>query len=472
MKKIGVRYARLSAAVVAAIWSASAAHGQTVTWDPSGAAPPVDGSGNWDTISSQWFNGTTAVAWSNVTPDSAVLGTGTSASTSPFNVALGTSITVQDLTLANASATSYYNIGDQGDGGQTLTLAGNVLKTATAGGTIFSLTNAINLTAGNHVFTLQDTPGDAPPEMAMNNGLAGSGAITLDNGFNASGYPQWGTLVLNVDSTYSGGTNVVKGRLVANTSNGLGTGTVTISSQGNLAFGGAGTSPVGNLVINNPIVITRNTYTGTDYNDYPDAITSNNAGMPASVMTLNNLTVDSTDARISANTSSISIPNNILQGPDVTNGMLTVDGDFAGFVTLGGDNSALGGGIQLIGGVELNVSSQANLGGASSTLTFNGSASLHPVGGFMTDFGTHNVNYSTFNGGLDVDAGQSFTINQNLGGAGNTSGSIGKRGTGTLNLGGTSILGGTTFWDTGVVNVTGSMTLGSLHLRSTVVNIM
>ena len=75
----------------------------------------------------------------------------------------------------------------------------------------------------------------------MDNAITGAGSITLDNGFNSSGYPQWGTLVLNTDSDYSGGTNIVKGRLVMNTSNGLGTGPVTIGSQGNLAFGGDGT---------------------------------------------------------------------------------------------------------------------------------------------------------------------------------------------------------------------------------------
>ena len=37
-----------------------AANAQTVTWDPSGSVTPTDGSGNWDTTSSQWYDpGTT-----------------------------------------------------------------------------------------------------------------------------------------------------------------------------------------------------------------------------------------------------------------------------------------------------------------------------------------------------------------------------------------------------------------------------
>jgi autotransporter-associated beta strand protein/T5SS/PEP-CTERM-associated repeat protein len=413
------------------------------------------------------------VTWSNAIPDSAVFGTNTtSASVSPYTVLLNDNLVVQDMTFGNASNGAYYNIADQGDGAQTLTLNGNILKTATSGGTVFQLTNALVLSAGAHVVTLQDSPGDVPAEMTMDNAITGAGSLTLDNGFNSSGYPQWGTLVLNADSDYSGGTNIVKGRLVVNTSNGLGTGPVTISSQGNLAFGGAGTSPVGNLNITNPITITRDTYSGTDYSDYPDAITSSNTGNPSDVITLSGpLTVDSTNASIAADTSTIVISSNIQQGPDVTNGVLTVDGDYAGFITLSGDNSALTGGIQLIGGVELNVGSLANLGGATATLNFNGSATFHPVDGFISDFGTLNVNYSTFAGGIDVDDGQTFTINQDLGGTGNTTGSIGKRGLGTLTLGGTDILGGSTYWDSGTVNVTGSVSLGSLHLRSPNVNI-
>jgi len=72
--KNGLRYARLSAAIAAVIYGATPAHGLTLTWDPSGAAIPADGSGNWDNSSLQWFDpgSNSVVAWSNTNPDSAV----------------------------------------------------------------------------------------------------------------------------------------------------------------------------------------------------------------------------------------------------------------------------------------------------------------------------------------------------------------------------------------------------------------
>jgi fibronectin-binding autotransporter adhesin len=476
-----VRIASFSAAIIAALYGARAGHAQTVTWDPSGATPPVtDNSGTWDTVTPIWYNstGNSVTTWSNATPDSAVFG-GTTATTSasPFSVTLGTNITAQNITLGNASNGAYFNINDEGDGNETLTLDGNIYKTSAIGGIQFNLVNDIALSAGNHVVALNDTPGDAPPEMEFNTGLSGTGTLTLDNSQvqdyrSSAPAAQWGTLVLNADGSYSGGTNVVKGRLIANTSNALGMGTVTVSNQGNLAFGGAGTSVVGSLNISNPIVITRNTYTGNDFSDYPDAITANNDGANNTITFSGPFTVDSTDARVAANTNTIVISGNIQQGPDVTAGVLTVDGDFAGYITLNGNNSALAGGIKLIGGVELNVSSQNNLGGASSTLTFAGSATLHPVGGFMTSFGTHVLNNATFSGGIDVDSGQIFTIDQALGDSTNMGGSLGKRGLGTLNINSpVNLQGGQSFFDSGIVNVNNSVTLGSLHLRSPVVNI-
>ena len=90
----------------------------------------------------------------------------------------------------------------------------------------------------------------------------------------------------------------------------------------------------------------------------------------------------------------------------------------------------------------------------------------------MTTFGTHPINNTTFSGGLDIDDGQTFTVDMPLGDTATAVGSIGKRGLGTLNLNSTiNLRGGQTFWDAGVVNVNSTVTLHSLHLRSPVVNI-
>ena len=292
MKK-GIRYARLSAAIVAAVYGASMAHGQTVlTWDPTQTSPPQDGSGSWDTVTPEWYNSSTTLtqAWNNsdTPPDTAVFGNDTSsdASTSGTQntVILTTPLSVQDLILGTATpgpTPGYYSFIDYGDSNEQLTLNGNLIKASAVGESTFELSAPINLTAGNHVVAINDTPG-AVPELSMeefnDNSLTGPGSITMNNAYNSSGYTPYGTLVLDTDNTYTGGTNIQDGSVTANASNALGTGTVTIGSLGNLEFGGNGTIQPNSLTITNPIIITRNTYTGTGYSDYPDAITSSNSG--------------------------------------------------------------------------------------------------------------------------------------------------------------------------------------------------
>jgi fibronectin-binding autotransporter adhesin len=78
-------------------------------------------------------------------------------------------------------------------------------------------------------------------------------------------------------------------------------------------------------------------------------------------------------------------------------GVLTKTG--GGTVTLSGANTFTGG-TMLNSGV-LSIASDANLGGASSALAFNGGR-LQITGNAMSNFGARVVNYSTFNGGLDI----------------------------------------------------------------------
>jgi autotransporter-associated beta strand protein len=498
MKNRAIRYGRLSAAVLATMCSVMSAKGAAVslTWDATGANPPTDGSGNWDNgvgggAALDWYNpnSNAVVPWDNTTPASAVFGNPNS--TAGFNgtynqILLTSDVNVQDIVLATGNDGSVYDIADDG-GNRVINLNGNLVKATTFGTLSFQNGGGIVLSNAVHTVSVQDTGGPVP-ELAIDTPISGAGSITLNNAAYNPAYPSWGTLVYNVDNTYTGGTNIVDGALTVNTAGGLGTGTVSISAAGALEFGGDGTTQANQMTINNPIVITRNTYSGGanggDNSHYPDAIISSNTGNSSNTVTINGpLEIDSTDARIAANTSTVVIASNPTSGPDVAPGaaVLTLDGDFAGYVTITGDTSGISGGIKLMGGVELNASQLKNIGGATGTLTFAG-ATFHPVGGFINNFGTLNVNYSTFSGGLDLDPGTTFTINQNLGGSGNTTGSIGERGAGTLILSGTDSLGGSTFWDGwaaagvstltgGNIDVTGTVALGSLHLRSPVVNI-
>ena len=462
------QFACLSAAVLAALYGGSL-QAADLTWDSDPSTSGVqDGSGNWNTTSPNWFNGASNVLWSNATPDSAFLGGAGvfNGNTPAHSVTVTSPITVQNITFGIAADGAIYNVFDDFGGG-ALTLAGNVDKAADNGTPQFLLGNGLTLAAGQHVFALRDTPGDAA-ELTMNAAIGGSGGITLDNG----SYDQWGTLVFTSASNYTGPTNINKGRLVVTSNGALGanTSTVNIGAAGALAFYGAQTTFAGDITVSNPVNITRSVYDGAGFDNYRAAIISSNTGNPGSVMTFNGpFTIDSTDARVQANSSKIVISSNIQQGGTVPQSTLTVDGDFAGTISLTGNNTALLGGIRLIGGVELDVTNQNNLGGPSSPLIFSGNATLHPIGGFMTDFGTHAVNFGSFSGGIDVDPGQQFTINQNL-----TGGSLNKRGLGTLNIGGSNNLtGGQSFYDAGVVNYTGTGTtnLHSIHLRSPILNI-
>jgi autotransporter-associated beta strand protein len=451
---VGLSSAAVAAAAAAAILGtthSSITRADTLTWDANGSTDPLgaDGSGTWDTSTPNWVSGgTTNVNWTN--GSSALFGnTMTSAAPNPAanDVDLAAPIVAQDITLATGSDGSIYNISDFGGG--SLTLNGNVTKQTGGGALTMLLANGLALGTGDHTFTLQDTPGDAA-ELTISAAISGSGNVVLDNGANASGYPSWGTLVFNTGNSYAGNTTVNDGRLVVTTAGALGSGAITIGSIGTLSVGGAGTSTSG-VSISQPITIKRSVYSGGDFGNYPAALITANGSGTSTIS--GSLVIDSTEGRIQANTSTLVISTSVTQGPDVTAGTstLTLDGDFAGFITLAADNTAFGAAgntIAIIGGVEVNASSEANLGGATSNLNL-ASGFIHPTGAlatspFMTNFGTHVLAGGTVGTGLDLDSGVTFTVN-GLSGAG-----VGQRGLGTLNFQGTNTFTGTPFYDGGL----------------------
>ena len=93
--------------------------------------PRSDGGGTWDTISSNWWNGTASVPWNNAANDVATFGNINGAA---GTVTLGTGITVGGITFNLATAGSYTIAGD------TLTLGGATTPiTANVNGTISSV---------------------------------------------------------------------------------------------------------------------------------------------------------------------------------------------------------------------------------------------------------------------------------------------------------------------------------------------
>jgi autotransporter-associated beta strand protein len=494
MKRNYLRYARLSAAVAGVLFGAAhMAHAQTLTWDASGAVPPTDGSGNWDTTSQLWYNGAAATSWSN--GDTAVFGNPNSSAASATGPSYAVSlnapnITAQNIVLGTSSDSGYYSIYDQGTpGGQTLTLDGNLVKASAVGESVILLSNPMLLSAGNHVVSINDTPGPVP-ELSMDNSMVetgGSASITVNNAAYNSNYDSYGTFVLNAANTYSGGTNILDGIITDNANGALGSGTVSIGTLGCLAIGGNNTTAPSSLTISNPILITRNDYTDPNYSDNPGAIISQNDGVSQTVTFNGPFVIDSNDAQVVANTSTIVIASSLSIGPDITpsSALLQFSGDTAGYAELTANNTAYaaaGGTIGIGGNVELNVTAINEIGGATGNILMDG-GDIHPVGGVFTSFGSLNVNYPTFNGGIDVDPNETFTISQNVGGVNDPGGSLSERGAGTLNISGTDTLGGTSFWDGwsasptgggvtgGVINVSGDLLMGSLRLRSPTVNV-
>ena len=482
--KTGIRNAVLSSAVAVTLYGPGMVQARDLVWDPNATATATgsDGSGNWDTTTPIWVDTAAPglnTTFNNAIPDSARFGTsvnGTGTAT-PLSILLASNITVLDLTLANSATGSAYNIFDQGDGLQTLTVAGNLLKTGLAGNPQILLTNALVLTSGIHIISAGDSPGDASPELTFNSALTGSGSITINNALGYVGPAadvQYGTTAFNTDNTYTGGTTVSNGRLIANTNGALGTGAVVIDNAGALAFAGGGTTS-GNLNIANAVTITRSDYTTANTNNrYQDAIVANNDGT-SNTITLNGaITVNSTDARISANSNRIVITQPLVVGATGATSVLDLGGDFNGFIDLTADNSAYGtagGALQFRNGVEIGVSSEANLGGANSKLLLSG-GTIRPTGTlgapgspFLTNFGAHNISGAAINTGLNLDNTQTFTVNGLNGTA------IGTRGTGTINFNGTNVFTGRPFYDNGVVNINGSTTVGGFALRSATMNI-
>src|SRR4051794_1402058 len=109
-------------ATFASLALASNAQAQ-LTWDSSGANPtaPVDGSGNWNTTSPLWSNGTADSIWTNDGSATAVFGFAAGTGTAG-TVTVTTPINVAGLVF-NAPHAGSYTIADNG-GGNTITLSG------------------------------------------------------------------------------------------------------------------------------------------------------------------------------------------------------------------------------------------------------------------------------------------------------------------------------------------------------------
>lgn len=146
---------------------------QNLTWDTNDTATGTGGSGNWDTSSSNWFNGTDSQPWQNPAFDNAIFG-GT-----PGTVTLTTSVNVHNIT---------YDASDYVINGSMLILGGDGPSIIVSG-----------------------------PVATINSNLGGS------SGFRKSGT---GTLILTADNLgFSGVTMITAGTLRVDNANALGAST-------------------------------------------------------------------------------------------------------------------------------------------------------------------------------------------------------------------------------------------------------
>ena len=175
------------------------------------------------------------------------------------------------------------------------------------------------------------------------------------------------------------------------------------------------------------------------------------AGSGASGVFMSGLTwayVASGGARIDTNGCDITIAQSLLDG----GGCLTKLG--SGSLVLSRSSSYTG--VTLLAAGELSISSDSNVGGPASALTFAGGI-LGVTGTALTNLNSHNVNWSTFNGGFDVStAANTFTVTQSLAG----SGSLTKFGSGTLTLGGSNTCSGVTLVNSGTLALANPLALG------------
>lgn len=183
----------------------------TQIWNANATGSPTDGTGNWNTTATNWWDGTINQAWSNEYKDTAQFGFG-SGHTSPYIVTLGAPITAGGLTFKDQAYTIT---------GNTITMVGSptistIAPSATIGSKVTGGTNSDTLTKnGPGALTLTNTTNDYAGNM-----MVGEGTLSLKTGRLYGGTVGGG----NRTVTIANGAVLEVGRWGdGNTSTGLGT---------------------------------------------------------------------------------------------------------------------------------------------------------------------------------------------------------------------------------------------------------
>ncbi len=294
-----------------------------------------------------------------------------------------------------------------------VTVSDGVTATVTAAGTQTAGTHDYNIGTGS----LLTWTGQSVSTAAASNFIK-DGAGTWNIGAQGNAYA--GSFTLNAGTVIVSGNNSFGGGTSALTINGG-----TIQTSGTRSFAPTGITFGGNFAV-----------TGTG-----NATWGGTVALGTAVRTITN-----------TQTSGSSIFSGIVSSG--VGGGLGVSG--TGVVVLSNAGNTYGGGTTLNGGT-LSIAVDGNIGGASSAITFNG-GTLQITGTALTNFGSHAVNFSTFNGGLDINAAaNTFTVSQSLGGGG----MLTKLGAGTLALTNSNTYAGGTLINAGTLQALADGALGT-----------
>jgi fibronectin-binding autotransporter adhesin len=258
-------YTPLLAALMAMPCATSILHATAYTFDNPGTAGLQDASGNWNTSTANWWNGSTDVAWPNLNADEAIFGVTSTGNNTTVNVS---TVTTNKITFTSLSAGNYQLLGGSITLGGTSpsivvnNTAGNgaVIRSALVSSAGFSKSGAGILTlgasnqtsvdlsgvsgtidlSGGNVFLAETGAGSAAAAWNIstsgtNLGLGANGTINLGALSGVAGSvlrtagsfsPTASIGALNTDTTFSGN---VTGTIAITK---VGTGTLTLAATG------------------------------------------------------------------------------------------------------------------------------------------------------------------------------------------------------------------------------------------------
>lgn len=418
MKKIFQRIGSLVALMFVPVTSITAA---PLYWDAGGTGgTSVGGTGNWDTISPLWFNGTSDIAWTNANNDDAIF------SNTAGTVTLTENISAGDIYFTNVIGNYYIT---NATGAEVLTV-GNVIDTgggehtiasplASSSGTLNKNGDGrLHLPAVNSLNNVMVNQG----ELSVENNNAGGNSVTVADGaalefnggtnglnavytsitINGSGITNSGSLRnLSGTTTYYGTISLGEDNSVIFADSGSalvydGSGPITDNGTNyNLIISGSGTGNVflGQTSIGGSLIVKGRCY--AYLNSISPTVWASTYIAPGATFNVEN----NNSFGANSNPSSLITTNCILDGGTITSGgTYTMWANDGITVTTNGGSMINNSGTWTTG----NIYSPSN-----GSVTFGGSANIRPGGAAGTSTGTINLGTGAIikNGGNDVNMG-------------------------------------------------------------------